>query len=102
MTETRADVLDELHWRGLVALSTDEDALRAALTSGSVTYYGGFDPTAPSLHIGNLVLILTLRRLQLGGHRPLALVGGATGLIGDPMPSAVRQLYERDVVEGWV
>jgi tyrosyl-tRNA synthetase len=96
------DALDELHWRGLVAQSTDESALRAALAAGPVTYYGGFDPTAPSLHIGNLVLILTLRRLQLAGHRPLALVGGATGLIGDPKPTSERVLNERDVVAGWV
>ncbi len=102
MIETRADALDELHWRGLVALSTDEAALRAALADGPVTYYCGFDPTAPSLHIGNLVQILTLRRMQLAGHRPLALVGGATGLIGDPKPSAERTLNERDVVAGWV
>jgi tyrosyl-tRNA synthetase len=96
------DAIDELQWRGLVALSTDEAALRAALAAGPVTYYGGFDPTAPSLHIGNLVLILTLRRLQLAGHRPLALVGGATGLVGDPKPTAERTLNERDVVAGWV
>jgi tyrosyl-tRNA synthetase len=96
------DPIDELQWRGLVALSTDEEALRAALAAGPVTYYGGFDPTAPSLHIGNLVLILTLRRLQLAGHRPLALVGGATGLVGDPKPTAERTLNERDVVAGWV
>jgi tyrosyl-tRNA synthetase len=99
---TGAAVLDELQWRGLVALSTDEEALRAALAAGPVTYYCGFDPTAPSLHIGNLVQILTLRRLQLAGHLPLALVGGATGLIGDPRPSAERTLNERDVVAGWV
>jgi len=96
------DAIDELQWRGLVALSTDQEALRAALAAGPVTYYGGFDPTAPSLHIGNLVLILTLRRLQLAGHRPLALVGGATGLVGDPKPTAERKLNERDVVAGWV
>ena len=102
MTESRADVLDELQWRGLIAQSTDEVALRAALTAGPVTYYCGFDPTAPSLHIGNLVQILTVRRLQLFGHRPLALVGGATGLIGDPKPSSERTLNERDVVSGWV
>ena len=78
-------ILDELQWRGLVALSTDEDELRKAL-SGQVTFYCGFDPTAPSLHLGNLVQLLTMRRLQLAGHLPLALVGGATGLIGDPKP----------------
>jgi tyrosyl-tRNA synthetase len=96
-------VLDDLAWRGLVALSTDADALRAALESGSVTYYCGFDPTAPSLHIGNLVQILTLRRLQQAGHRPIALVGGATGLVGDPSgKSAERVLNDTDVVAGWV
>jgi tyrosyl-tRNA synthetase len=96
------DVLDELHWRGLVAESTDEAALAAALAAGPVTYYCGFDPTAPSLHIGNLVQILTVRRLQLAGHVPLALVGGATGLIGDPKPSAERTLNPRDTVAAWV
>ena len=95
-------VLDDLQWRDLIALSTDLDALRGALAGGPITYYCGFDPTAPSLHIGNLVQILTLRRLQLGGHRPLALVGGATGLIGDPKPTAERQLNDTDVVAGWV
>ncbi|HVE64770.1 MAG TPA: tyrosine--tRNA ligase [Mycobacteriales bacterium] len=96
------DVLTDLEWRGLVALSTDRDALRAALTAAPVTCYCGFDPSAPSLHVGNLVQILTLRRLQLAGHRPLALVGGATGLIGDPKPTAERQLNELEVVAGWV
>jgi tyrosyl-tRNA synthetase len=99
---TVVDAIDELQWRGLIALSTDEEALRAALSAGRVTYYCGFDPTAPSLHIGNLVQILTLRRLQLAGHRPLALVGGATGLIGDPRPNAERTLNSLDVVAGWV
>jgi leader peptidase (prepilin peptidase)/N-methyltransferase len=75
-----ADVLDDLHWRGLVAQSTDEAALRSALSEGPVTYYAGFDPTARSLHVGHMVQLLTMRRLQLAGHRPLALVGGATGL----------------------
>jgi tyrosyl-tRNA synthetase len=102
VTDRRVGVLDELHWRGLVALSTDEDALRAAAGAAPLTLYGGFDPTAPSLHIGNLVLILTLRRWQLAGHRPLALVGGATGLIGDPKPTAERSLNDRDQVAGWV
>ncbi len=103
MTEIQlAQAFEELQWRGLVALSTDETALRERLAAGPVTYYCGFDPTAPSLHIGNLVQILTLRRLQLAGHRPLALVGGATGLIGDPKPTAERRLNERDVVEEWV
>lgn len=96
------DILDELHWRGLIALSTDEQALRSALAAGPVTYYCGFDPTAPSLHIGNLVQILTMRRLQLAGHDPLALVGGATGLIGDPKMTGERTLNDRDTVAGWV
>ncbi|MCA1713057.1 MAG: tyrosine--tRNA ligase [Actinobacteria bacterium] len=95
-------VLDDLEWRGLVALSTDREALRNALAAGPVTVYCGFDPTAPSLHMGNLVQILVLRRLQQAGHRPLALVGGATGLIGDPRPTAERQLNETAVVAGWV
>jgi len=99
---TVVDPVDELQWRGLVALSTDEEALRGALAAGRVTYYCGFDPTAPSLHIGNLVQILTLRRLQLAGHCPLALVGGATGLIGDPRPGSERSLNSLDVVAGWV
>ena len=96
-------ILDDLQWRGLIALSTDLDPLRAELSRGPVTYYGGFDPTAPSLHVGNLVLILTLRRLQLAGHRPLALVGGATGLIGDPSGrSTERQLQPTEQVAEWV
>ena len=94
-------VLDELKWRGLVALSTDEDELRKAL-SGQITFYCGFDPTAPSLHLGNLVQLLTMRRLQLAGHLPLALVGGATGLIGDPKPTAERTLNDRETVGEWV
>ena len=96
------DILDELHWRGLIAQSTDEQALRAALAAGPVTYYCGFDPTAPSLHIGNLVQILTVRRLQLAGNDPLALVGGATGLIGDPKMTGERTLNDLDTVAGWV
>lgn len=95
-------ILDELEWRGLVAQTTDRDALRAALDDGPVTLYCGFDPTAPSLHIGNLVQILTVRRLQDAGHRPVALVGGATGLIGDPKMSGERTLNSHDVVAGWV
>jgi tyrosyl-tRNA synthetase len=96
------DVLDDLQWRGLIALSTDLDALRAELSRGPITYYCGFDPTAPSLHIGNLVQILTVRRLQLAGNLPLALVGGATGLIGDPRPESERTLNSRETVAGWV
>ncbi len=94
-------ILDELQWRGLVALSTDEKELRSAL-NGKVTYYCGFDPTAPSLHLGNLVQLLTMRRLQLAGHQPLAIVGGATGLIGDPKPNAERTLNDKSTVAEWV
>ena len=97
------DIIDELSWRGLIAVSTDIDELRAALNSGRVTVYCGFDPTAPGLHIGNLVQLLTLRRLQLAGHRPIGLVGGATGLIGDPSGKlAERVLNPAEVVAGWV
>lgn len=95
-------VLDELTWRGLVAQTTDRDALDAALAAGPVAVYCGFDPTAPSLHIGNLVQILTIRRLQDAGHRPFALVGGATGLIGDPKMTGERTLNDPSVVAGWV
>ncbi|MFM1993347.1 MAG: hypothetical protein RL537_36 [Actinomycetota bacterium] len=94
-------ILDELKWRGLVALSTDEAELRKALEK-EITYYCGFDPTAPSLHLGNLVQLLTMRRLQLAGHNPLALVGGATGLIGDPKPTAERTLNDKKTVAEWV
>jgi tyrosyl-tRNA synthetase len=96
------DILDELHWRGLVAESTDEAALRSALASGPVTYYVGFDPSAPSLQIGNLVQLVTARRFQQAGHRPIILVGGSTGLIGDPKPDAERTLHPPEVVAGWV
>lgn len=96
------DIVDELRWRGLIAVSTDEDALRKAFADGPVTIYCGFDPTAPSLHLGNLVQILTVRRLQQAGNRPLALVGGATGLIGDPKPTAERTLNDTDTVASWV
>jgi tyrosyl-tRNA synthetase len=102
VTTVRTDVLDDLLWRGLVAQSTDLAALRAVLAAGPVTYYCGFDPTAPSLHIGNLVQLLTMRRLQDGGHHPIALVGGATGLIGDPKPTAERTLQTRETVADWV
>ena len=98
----RVAVLDDLAWRGLIATSTDLDALRAAAAEAPITLYCGFDPTAPSLHMGNLLQILTVRRFQLAGHRPLALVGGATGLIGDPKESGERTLNPTDVVEAWV
>jgi tyrosyl-tRNA synthetase len=96
------NLLDDLEWRGLLALSTDRDALRSALSEGSVRFYVGFDPTAPSLHMGNLVQILTARRLQLAGHTPYALVGGATGMIGDPKDSGERILNPLDTVKEWV
>ena len=97
------DIIDELSWRGLIAVSTDIGELRKALNSGRVTYYAGFDPTAPGLHIGHLALLVTMRRLQLAGHRPVGLVGGATGLIGDPSgKSAERVLNPAEVVAEWV
>ena len=99
---TFSDILEELQWRGLVALSTDADELRKALTGGSITYYCGFDPTAASLHLGNLVQLLTMRRLQLAGHKPLALIGGSTGLVGDPRPTAERTLNTKETVAEWV
>jgi tyrosyl-tRNA synthetase len=95
-------IWDELVWRGLVQVSTDESALKEALDGAPITYYCGFDPTAPSLHCGNLYQLLVMRRLQLAGHRPLGLVGGSTGLIGDPRPSAERTLNDRATVEDWV
>lgn len=95
-------LLDDLEWRGLIAHSTDLDALREALAGGSVRYYVGFDPTAPSLHMGNLVQVLTARRLQLAGHTPFALVGGATGMIGDPKESGERVLNSLETVQEWV
>ncbi len=94
-------LLDDLEWRGLLAESTDRDALRAALSEGSVRFYVGFDPTAPSLHMGNLVQIVTAMRLQRGGHTPYALVGGATGMIGDPRDSGERTLNSLDTVQEW-
>ena len=98
---TTPNVLDELEWRGLVAHSTDRDALRAALGEGSVKFYVGFDPTAPSLHMGNLVQLVTARRLQDAGHTPYILVGGATGMIGDPRDSGERTLNSLDTVKEW-
>lgn len=97
-----AGVFEELQWRGLIALSTDEQKLKEALNKSSISFYCGFDPTAPSLHLGNLVQLLTMRRLQLAGHKPLCLVGGATGLIGDPKPNAERQLNTKETVSEWV
>jgi tyrosyl-tRNA synthetase len=97
-----ASLWDELRWRGLVHVSTDEAALAAALAEGPIVAYCGFDPTAPSLHLGHLTQLLLLRRLQLAGHRPLGLVGGSTGLIGDPRPSAERVLRTKDLIASWV
>lgn len=95
-------IWDELLWRGLVHVSTDAEELRVLLSGPPITYYCGFDPTAPSLHLGNLVQLLLLRRLQLAGHNPLALVGGSTGLIGDPRPTAERTLNTPETVAEWV
>jgi tyrosyl-tRNA synthetase len=98
-----SEILDDLRWRGLLALSTDEEALDRALAAGPLTFYCGFDPTHESLHFGNLVQLLTMRRLQEAGHHPIAVVGGATGLVGDPSgKSAERALNEREVVADWV
>jgi tyrosyl-tRNA synthetase len=96
------DIIDDLTWRDLIAQSTDRGALAEHFRTGSRTLYGGFDPTAPSLHVGHLLQVLTLRRFQEAGHRPLALVGGATGLIGDPKAAGERQLNDPEVVRGWV
>jgi tyrosyl-tRNA synthetase len=96
------DVIDDLHRRGLIAQSTDEEALRAHLSEGPVVYYCGFDPTAPSLHVGSLLQFMVLRALQRAGHQPVVLVGGATGLIGDPRPTAERQLNDPATVASWV
>jgi tyrosyl-tRNA synthetase len=95
------DILDELEWRGLIAQSTDRDALASMLADGPVTAYSGFDPTAPSLHAGHLVPLLTLRRLQRAGHRPIVLAGGATGLIGDPRELGERVMNTADTVAEW-
>ncbi|MGO4236906.1 tyrosine--tRNA ligase [Pseudarthrobacter sp. YAF2] len=99
---TFANIWQELKWRGLVHVSTDEAELENLLANGPVTYYCGFDPTAPSLHLGNLVQLLVMRRLQLAGHKPLGLVGGSTGMIGDPRPTAERTLNTKDTVAEWV
>jgi tyrosyl-tRNA synthetase len=96
------DVWDELVYRGLVHVSTDAPTLKALLAGPPVVFYCGFDPTAPSLHLGNLVQLLTMRRIQLAGHRPLGLVGGSTGLIGDPRQTAERVLNTKETVAEWV
>ncbi|WP_245741677.1 tyrosine--tRNA ligase [Herbiconiux ginsengi] len=96
------DIWDELVYRGLVHVSTDPAELKSLLAGDPITFYCGFDPTAPSLHLGNLVQLLVMRRLQLAGHKPLGLVGGSTGLIGDPRPSAERTLNTKDTVAEWV
>jgi len=95
-------IWDELVWRGLIHVSTDEAQLKALLSGSPIRYYCGFDPTAPSLHLGNLVQLLVLRRLQLAGHTPIALVGGSTGLVGDPKPTAERTLNDPQTVAEWV
>lgn len=94
-------ILDELEWRGLIAQSTDRDALAEALAAGPITVYSGFDPTAPSLHAGHLIPLLTLRRFQQAGHRPIVLAGGATGMIGDPRDTGERTLNTADTVAEW-
>ncbi|HKX66545.1 MAG TPA: tyrosine--tRNA ligase [Intrasporangium sp.] len=92
------DIFDELQWRGLVAQTTDEAALREALAKGPVTLYCGFDPSAPSLHFGNFVQVSVLRRMQAAGHRVICLVGGSTGLIGDPKPDSERVLQDKETI----
>ncbi|MCH4209217.1 tyrosine--tRNA ligase [Bifidobacterium sp.] len=94
-------LFEELNWRGLITQSTDRDQLAQALNGGPITYYCGFDPTAASLHAGNLVQLIIMRHLQAAGHHPIALVGGATGLIGDPRQSGERTLNPKEVVAGW-
>ena len=95
-------LLEELDWRGLIQVSTDREKLSKLLETTEITLYCGFDPTAPSLHLGNLVQLLLMRRFQLAGHHPLALVGGSTGLIGDPKPTAERTLNEPSLIQAWV
>ena len=101
MISRGAPILDELEWRGLIAQSTDRNALAAELESGPITVYSGFDPTAPSLHAGHLIPLLTLRRFQRSGHRPIVLAGGATGMIGDPRDTGERTLNTADTVAEW-
>ncbi|MGQ0624516.1 MAG: tyrosine--tRNA ligase [Sporichthyaceae bacterium] len=100
-TAPAATILDELRWRALIAQTTDPQALEASLASGPITLYCGFDPTAPSLHVGHLLQVLTLARFQQAGHRVIALVGGATGLIGDPKENAERNLNSKDQAAAW-
>ncbi len=97
-----AGIWEELKWRGLISQSTDEAELSKKLNSSSVTFYIGFDPTAASLHLGNLVQLLVMRRLQLAGHKPIVLIGGSTGLVGDPRPTAERVLNDKETVTAWV
>ena len=101
MSAVSEHILDELSWRGLIATSTDLDALRKDLDAGPLTLYCGFDPTAPSLHAGNLVPLLMLKRFQMAGHRPIVLAGGATGMIGDPRDTGERTLNSLDTVAEW-
>ena len=98
-----SELLADLEWRGLIAQTTDKAALLEQLNSGSTAFYIGFDPTAPSLGVGNLVVLLVMRRFQLAGHKPLPLVGGATGLVGDPSGrNEERSLNSVEIVEQWV
>src|SRR3954470_10930047 len=101
VTSQRTDILDELDWRGLIAQSTDRQALAASAAEGPLTLYAGFDPTAPSLHAGHLIPLLTLQRFQRAGHRPIVLAGGATGMIGDPREVGERTLNTVDTVAEW-
>lgn len=93
---------DELKWRGLISTTTNDELLKNALNDETITFYCGFDPTAPSLHLGNLAQVITMKRLQLHGHKALALVGGSTGMIGDPRPTAERNLQTKETVTEWV
>ena len=96
-------LIEDLEWRGLIAQTTDMKALVSELDAGPTSFYIGFDPTAPSLHVGNLVVLLVMRRFQLAGHKPIPLVGGATGLVGDPSGrNEERSLNESATVEQWV